>query len=375
MNNSGALVITLAQRGVRGISEPLPLLESPDAPVDWAQVVDLAIQHRVAPLVHEALKYVPRGLVPEHVRAACEAQMLWSRGAQLLSEDTLSSLLEHLRAASIEALVVKGPALTHTLYAAPELRPYHDLDIVCRPDDHSRVFDVLLAAGYQCEDGHTVPAVEGRSPPVRTFTDGAALMDIEVHADVLQFGLAERHAVDFWREAQTCSCGACEFVVLTPAHQLLHLAAHAHRHCYSRLLWLIDLDLLIRQQADALDWKRIMRLARDEGIGSVLRHALAVTHAVLDTPIPDLGPPSLEERLLGVLYRALWPLSRVCKLERVEHRRLLFFHPESRDPREVFFGLLLLGRRQEKWQILVRHWMRQLPVALQTQAQASDVSS
>lgn len=364
MDNNAALVITLAQRGARGIRGPLPLLESPDSPIDWAQVVDLAVQHRVAPLIHEALHELPDGVVPAYAREDFEARLLWSRGAQLLCEDTLAALLGRLRAEGIEVLVVKGPALAHTLYTTPELRPYHDLDIVCRPADHSRLCNVLLAAGYQCVDEQVAPAVEGRSPPVQTFTDAAALMDIEVHADVLQFGLAERHAAMFWREAQACSCGTCEFRVLAPAHQLLHLASHAHRHCYSRLLWLIDLDLLIRQQADAMDWMRIMRLARDEGVGSVLRHALAVAHAVLDTPVPDIGWPTLEEQVLGAVYSRLWPLSSVMELRRVEHRRLLFFHPEIRDPREVFYGLVLLGRRQEKWRILTRHWKRQMQVAL-----------
>lgn len=371
--NSAALVTTLARRGASGIRGPLLPVESPESPIDWAQVVDLAVQHRVAPLVHEALQDLPNGVVPECVRAQFEAQMLWSRGARLLCEDALASLLGCLHAADIEVLVVKGPALAHTLYSSPHLRPYHDIDIVCRPGDHLRLYDALLAAGYHCEDDLAVSVVEGRSPPVRTFTDAAALMDIEVHADVLQFGQAERHTAEFWREARTCSCDTCEFAVLAPAHQVLHLASHAHRHCYSRLLWLIDLDLLIRQQVDTMDWKRVMRLARAEGVGSVLRYALAVVHAVLDTPVPDLGPPTVEERLLGVLYSMLWPRSAVFNLQRIEHRRLTYFHPEMRDPRDVLYGLVLLGRRKEKWRILTRHWRRHFLAMPRTHLSMKDV--
>ncbi|MGH2347788.1 MAG: nucleotidyltransferase family protein, partial [Chloroflexota bacterium] len=135
-------------------------------------------------------------------------------------------------------------------------------------------------------------------------------------------------------------------------HQLLHLAVHVHSHCYSRLVWLIDLDLLIRRHGKTIDWDELVAVARDEGVGAVLRHALATAHAVLGTPVPALPPPTAGERRMGLCYRRLWPMTKVLRLKQNEHLRLLRFQPGTGDPRDVFYALLLLGRRREKWRAL-----------------------
>lgn len=353
--DAATCVITLAQMGAGTHHGPAPSL---DATAAWPAAVDLAIQHRVAPLVWQALADAAPGTAPEHVVRTLDERMWWSRGARMLCEHALESLLELAAGEGIDVLVLKGASLAHTLYPNPDLRPYHDLDVLCRPVDQPRLYRALLAAGYTSEEIPQAPAIAGRSAPVRTFVDPSGTLDIEVHSDALQFGLAERHHDDLWRDARSVAVGAVAMRILSPAHQFLHLASHAHRHCYSRLLWLIDLDLFIRREGDALDWDSVMALARDEGIGPIVRYALAVTHALLGTPLPALPVPTVEERLLETCYRWLWPIASVKRLERKEHRRLLYFHPETADPREVLYGLFLLGRRREKVRILRQRWLR-----------------
>jgi hypothetical protein len=176
---------------------------------------------------------------------------------------------------------------------------------------------------------------------------------VEVHFDAMQLGLFDRSEEDFWRLSRTREVAGVEIRVLSPEHQFLHLALHAHRHCYSRLSWLIELDLIIRKD-DAIDWGRLMEVARAEGIGTALRHALATAHAVLGTPLPVLPPPTLEERFLGPFYRALWPFARARTLSQHERHRLLHFLPDDKDPRNVLYGLVLMGRRREKLHALRR---------------------
>lgn len=351
--NTAGLVIALTRMGLGTRRPALPRL---DARINWRAVLTLATAHRVAPLVAQALAIMPSGTVPDQILDAFEEQLWRSRAAHLLCEHLLCTLLGTLAAQGIEVLVLKGAALAHELYPCPELRPYHDIDLLCRPADYACLWRALLALGYRTDEPIEASARMPRFESIcrRNFFAPDGDVELEVHLDVLGLGLPERHRHAFWREARIVDAGTLRIPTLAPMHQLLHLAVHAHAHCYSRLLWLCDIDSLVRTHAHSLDWELAMWVARDEGVGAVPRHALATAGALLGTPCPPLPPATLEEALLGPCYRRLWPQARVVRLERKEHRRLLRFHPGTGDLRDVLYGLILTGRRWEKCRSLVR---------------------
>jgi hypothetical protein len=357
--NAVDFVTAVALIGAGGRPEPLPELDSPEL---WPTVVDLAIGHRVAPLLWEALSRAPEAIAPAGIREALLAQLLRSSATRLLCESTLADVVRILRSRGVEIIVLKGPTVAHAVYPRPELRLYHDLDVLCRVSDYKALYEALSASGYISAGtleamGTHEKLAEKPSPSeshsVRGFYDPSGDMKIEVHFDALQLGLLDRHEEQFWRQSWTREVSGVEIRVLAPEHQFLQLAAHAHRHGYSRLSWLIELDLFIRRH-ESMDWGLVTEVARAEGIGTTLRHALATAQAVLGTALPVLPRPTLEERSLGVLYRALWPFARARDLNQHERHRLLHFLPDDADARNVLYGLVLVGRRREKLQALLR---------------------
>ncbi|MGH2411873.1 MAG: nucleotidyltransferase domain-containing protein, partial [Chloroflexota bacterium] len=269
--DTASLIITLARMGAGTGPDTVPAF---DEPVDWQAVLNLADQHRVAPLIRQALSLAPPDTVPASILAGLKARMWRVAAARLLCESVLGALLDTAASQGIEVLVLKGAALAHDLYPRPELRPYGDLDILCRPVDFPRLAGALIEAGYRREDPNDAA---GLRPPLdscrrRNFIDPSGEVLIEVHLDVLGLGLPARHRNDFWRETRIIDNRRLPIRTLSPTHQLLHLAVHVHSHCYSRLIWLIDLDLLIRKYGEVIEWERLPRLARDEGVGVVLRH-------------------------------------------------------------------------------------------------------
>jgi len=173
-------------------------------------------------------------------------------------------------------------------------------------------------------------------------------MKLEVHFDALQLGLLDRREEELWRRSRLQALDGVEIRTLAPEYQFVHLAAHAHRHSYTRLSWLIEIDLLVRKSLSSMDWRLVTEVARDEGIGTMVRHVLATANAVLGTPIPALPPATLEERCLAPCYRALWPFAKARTLDQREHRRLLQFLPDDAEARRYLYGMVLLGRRREK---------------------------
>jgi hypothetical protein len=362
MNDAIAFVTAAAHIGAGGRREPLPVLDSPE---HWPAVVDLAIAHGVAPLLWEALSQAPETAAPAKVRDALHAQLLRSSATRLLCENTLADVVRILRGRGVEVIVLKGPTVAHSVYPRPELRIYHDLDLLSRIADYPVLLQALVENGYTTgetqehpERGTREQIVAKPSPSesqqVRAFHDPSGDVKIEVHFDALQLGLRDRNEEQFWRESRTQQVGGIDIRVLAPEHQFLHLAVHAHRHAYSRLRWLIELDLLVRRGNDSMDWGLLTQVARTEGVGTALRHALATAHEVLGTPLPVLPEPTLEERCLGLCYRALWPFAKTRSLSQREHKRLLQFLPDDADLRNLLPGLVLVGRRREKLQALLR---------------------
>ncbi len=319
----------------------------------------------MAPLLWEALSQAPDTVAPAAIRDALQAQLLRSSATRLLCESVLADVVRILRGRGVEVIVLKGPTVAHSVYPRPELRIYHDLDVLCRASDYPALLQALFdnrytsAGTHENEAGGTHEKLLPKPSPseshqVRAFDDPSGDVRIEVHFDALQLGLRDRNEEQFWRQSRTRDVGGVEIRVLAPEHQFLHLAVHAHRHGYSRLSWLIELDLLVGRGSDSMDWGFLTQVAREEGVGTALRHALSTAHAVLGTPLPVLPPPTLEERCLGVCYRALWPFAKTRSLSQREYKRLLHFLPDSPDARHFLYGLALVGRRREKLQALLR---------------------
>jgi hypothetical protein len=363
------VVTVLAQIGAGARTAPIPALEASDR---WTSVVEIAVRHRVAQLLWQALSSAPEGAVPAHALGVLRGTWFQAAATRLLCESTLQALLAAVGATGPQILVLKGVSVAHALYPSPELRVSNDIDILCRPGDYPLLRATLLAAGFsgvpfqehvKGDGSHEVLGAKpspSESHEVRSFLDPSGDVKVEVHFDILQLGLVDRHGVEYWRRARTLVVGAMEVPVLAPEHQFLQLATHALRHSFSELRWLIDLDLLLRQQGDRIDWRAVIDVARDEGVGPVVRRVLAVLHDVLGTPLPPLPVPSLEERMLAPLYRVLWPLSTVRGLEQRPHPGLIVYRPEAGHLRRVTSGLILVGRRLEKLHALwKRHVARQ----------------
>jgi hypothetical protein len=360
--NPIAFVTTAAQIGAGARREPLPALDSPEL---WPAVVDLAIAHGVGPLLWEAVSQAPETVAPAKIREALHAQLLRSTATRLLCERTLADVVRILRDRGVEVIVLKGPTVAHAVYPRPELRIYHDLDLLCRVADYPVLLKALFDHGYTGAGTHENSTrgthekiLEKPSPSeshqVRHFHDPTGDAKVEVHFDALQLGLRDRSEEQFWRQSRTLEVGGVEIRVLAPEHQFLHLALHAHRHGYTRLNWLIELDLLMRGANGSIDWGLLTQVARSEGVGTALRHALATAHEILGTPLPVLPRATIEERCLSVCYRALWPFAKTRSLSQRQHHRLLHFLPDDPDARNVLYGLVLVGRRREKLQALWR---------------------
>jgi hypothetical protein len=191
--------------------------------------------------------------------------------AELLSFRTV------LQEQGMRAIILKGGALTTTAYGGQlGLRPLSDLDLLVKESDLPIIRDALFERGFRAP-----------SPSGMLFTNGPVMFDL--HTDLINASRIRRRAMAFrfdpeaiWAKAVPLDPGDPSLLILSPAHQFLHLAVHGQKHSFSRLIWLVDLALISRR----LDWEELLLQARNTGTLRSVAYALLAMEKLLGVRIP-----------------------------------------------------------------------------------------
>jgi hypothetical protein len=177
---------------------------------------------------------------------------------------------------------------------------------------------------------------------------------VEVHRDPLQLGLQPACEEGRWQRAIPVPelRGA---LMLCAEDQLVHLSLHAHKHGFERLIWLKDIDLLLRARGPRLDWALVHAVARREGVTGSVWYTLWLARLLLGTPVPPgqlrrfrPAPP------VRILYRLVWPPDRIQELGGHMRRRAVQFHA-AESLRGMAPTLILMGRRRTRVRAMTRY--------------------
>ncbi len=178
---------------------------------------------------------------------------------------------------------LKGMAAAHLYYDDADLRTMSDADLLVMAADRDRLVTHFRDGGLEF-----LP-VEARSPwgPISdasmlplTDPEGAANVDLHIHPDAwpLHLGLSTE---DVFAAARTIDPGDGEgrpFRVPSATHMLLLSASHAARDLFgpSTVKSLIDVNLLLHQEGDKVDWDEFERRIRLGRVGKPVRAFLGI---------------------------------------------------------------------------------------------------
>jgi hypothetical protein len=314
---------------------------------DWTEVLDLADRNRVAAFVLRAVN--SQGIeLPLAIMQSLSQSVARSMARNLVVDLDLGRATAALSDASIRVMALKGPGLARTVYTEPAMRPYDDIDLSVHGADPDRVATVLGQAGF----GEVPPS--GPSATSRDFVANTTLTLVEIHGDLLEMGLPPRCEGERWSRA-TGVPGLAGVEMLAAEDQLVFLSFHAHKHGFNRLIWLKDIDLVVRQAAAGLDWDLVQSVSRREELRSTVWLALDFARAMLGTPVPPavmqaLGPAAATR----ALYRLAWPPVNVGALRGHMRRRAVQVVP-SESWRGMLTSAVFMGRRRERVRLFARH--------------------
>jgi hypothetical protein len=115
---------------------------------DWQRLMDLALRHRVMPLLYERLRTMPAGAIPGDFTEELRRRCIANAGRNEVMTRELVKVLDIMSAQGIRAMPIKGPVLAMLAYGDISRRMFDDLDILLKVEDIEKAAKELLSLGY-----------------------------------------------------------------------------------------------------------------------------------------------------------------------------------------------------------------------------------
>jgi hypothetical protein len=276
---------------------------------DWPVLTALAEEHGLIGLLAERIRELDGSCVPQEVypklREKRRAQILFSMSLNA----ELFRLLEKFSAASVEALVIKGPVLSARGYSDPGMRRYEDLDLLVRHKDILRFTELLTAEGY--EPRVSISEIRaGKVPGEYLFKWPGTVRRIELHTEQTLRYFPVRLPIEklFARRVVEPVDGR-SVPALATEDELVLVCVHNAKHFWERLMWIADVAALVTRQEN-LDWDRALLTARELGAERMLILGLRLAEKVLQVEVPKemkrfIRSDRAVERLAGDIIERL----------------------------------------------------------------------
>lgn len=285
----------------------------------------LAEEHGVTALLAVALRRFEPGAAPPDIAQKIHE----SHRVQVLSAmkmcGELFRLVDLFRSASLDILLVKGPALATRAFGDTGSRVFGDLDFLLRQRDILRATELMISAGYDCDvSPNDIRA--SKLPGQYSFVRESVPLLVELHTEGTMRYFPRGVPVEKFFAARQCEMlDGHEIPVLSVEHELLLICIHGAKHLWERLSLVADVAGLAARQT-TLNWQESFAVAQEVGAGRMLRVGLSLAQDLLRAPLPpdvqsqvraDVAAsrlareiaawlPSAGHELPGLLRRALF---------------------------------------------------------------------
>jgi hypothetical protein len=265
---------------------------------NWELFLDLAVHHRLFPGLTTKLNGLGGNEVPSFVFQRLQEWQQTNLFKMLHLAAEMEQLNQLFVGNKISCLFLKGPILGKVLYGDIALRTSSDLDVLVPITQLENVEMNLESMGYVKDDYiETILNDWKWRHHHLAFFHPEKKVKIEVHWRLNPGPGKEPPFSELWERKQELLLSSKPIYFLGNEDLFFFLVTHGARHGWSRLRWLVDIDLLIKK---SLDWGRIHSLFKTYNHLPVAGQALILANQLLNTPIVEasqiigLGPKALH---------------------------------------------------------------------------------
>jgi hypothetical protein len=257
----------------------------------WNEVLKLAADHGVVPLLHHSMQRAGMDLIPPEFRDRLQRSVQRNALNNMLMMRELIKLISAMESQQIRVLPYKGPTLAMIAYGDLSLRQCGDLDILVPKRDVEKAKASLIAGGYQpsfqtdeVTESNRV-ALPQEYDYVYSRKDPSVM--VELHWQVMgKLFSFDPDPDDLWTRAIPQNIAGATLRMLSPEDLLLILCAHGMKHFWTRLGWICDLAEFIRSNPK-IDWQTLLKRSRQLNAGGMLLLGLVLANRVAQAEVPQ----------------------------------------------------------------------------------------
>ena len=256
------------------------LLDLSTGGLDWEKILSLSIYHGTAPLIyHSIAASIPlKKAVPEKSLETLKNYYYATLYRTLKLWKEFCDIHDSFKNLRIEIIPLKGIILGNTLYHNPALRSiFADIDILVRQNDIGKAILAMKEIGY----------IQTSYNPSHMYTFRKGQYLVELHWLFLPSGLNRINTEELWERAKKVTVDNRNLAVLSWEDTLLTLSLQI-RHDWPniKLFRFCDINEILTQHKDALDWEYLARASKKSCIKNTVGFAIYAAGVLFNNGLP-----------------------------------------------------------------------------------------
>jgi hypothetical protein len=305
--------------------------------LNWEHLFQLAVYHRVFPLLyHNIKKHIPNAILDD-VRKRLKDMVVRNGAKNLFMLSRLISILALLKEHGIQALSFKGPILAEDIYGNVGFRVFGDLDLLISHRDLERAVSLLRTQGF-CQDIDLTPAQYQKL--VDKWHHAVLKKDgvmIELHWELTgRFFSRNVEIESLLPRLEEIEMAGHKIQMLGPEDLLLFLCVHGCHHYWAQLDSVCCIAELVKKKTK-LDWDLVWQLARQLGASKMVVLGLLLASEMLGLVLPGKVEEKITEypRVKNISENIAWEMLSVSESSSLQMSYLEYvvYHYEIMDNR------------------------------------------
>jgi hypothetical protein len=235
----------------------------PEVSVDLAQFEDkaaiavlksYALKHRLLPLIYVQLKKKQKAFSSHiplmHFLKEVRPLFLNNAAISMRHESIEKEIISLLSGRDIDAVVIKGNAITKEIYHEPSCRTVGDIDILVRDSDFFHVNSILCENGY-LRDPKLTSEYSFYRLHQASYKHPGTQTHIEIHWIFAPTFLHTLSSGEIWQEITVARSGKG---TLSPGMTLIQLLINHHMNAFRSLKRIVDILWTLHRYEDVIDW-------------------------------------------------------------------------------------------------------------------------